>query len=315
MSGYKKLLTPLRDRKKLNTYLCDTNIMVMKIIEGVAELKSLIHEQGLTPVGLIPTMGALHEGHTSLVKKAINASPLVVVSIYVNPTQFNDREDFKRYPRTTEDDFRMLNEVLRPNDILFAPTDEEMYPEPDTRKFYFGNLENVLEGPLRPGHFNGVAQIVSKLFMYVEPHMAFFGLKDFQQVAVIKNLVEQMKSNIQIIPCPIIREKDGLAMSSRNRLLEPEIRKEVPVIHKSLMEAVSFFGLREINEIKIAVSEMIESTGILQVEYFEIVDDTELYPLKKNVEIDPTKKYYGCIAVKAGKIRLIDNIAMKIDPS
>ena len=289
--------------------------MVMKIIEGVTELKSMIRKSGLKPVGLVPTMGALHDGHISLVKNAINMSPLVVVSIYVNPTQFNDKEDFERYPRTTGEDIDLLNNILRPNDILFAPTDEEMYPEPDTRKFDFGNLENVMEGPLRPGHFNGVGQIVSKLFLHVEPDMAFFGLKDFQQVAVIKKLVAQMGFGIQIIPCPIVREKDGLAMSSRNRLLEPSIRSEAPVIYRSLLEAATMFGARDINEIKEAVSNKIETTGILKVEYFEIVDDTDLFPLHNNDQINTTKKYYGCIAVIAGKIRLIDNIAMGINPS
>ncbi len=282
----------------------------MKIIERVADLKSLIHEPDLTPLGLVPTMGALHDGHISLVKRAISLSPLVVVSIYVNPTQFNDREDFNRYPRTTKEDISLLDKVLRPNDIVFTPTDEEMYPEPDTRKFDFDILENVMEGALRPGHFNGVGQVVSKLFSFVGPDLAFFGLKDFQQVAVIKKLVRQMGVDVQIVPCPIVREKDGLAMSSRNRLLEPAIRREVPVIFKSLVVAASMFGRKDINDIKEAVWDMIEARGILKVEYFEIVNDTDLSPIKNNDEIDPAKEYYGCIAVKAGKIRLIDNIAM-----
>jgi pantoate--beta-alanine ligase len=285
--------------------------MVMKIVERVDELKSLIQKSNLVPVGMVPTMGALHEGHISLVKNAINRAPLVVISIYVNPTQFNDKNDFNRYPRTTEKDIELLEGVLRPNDILFLPSDDEMYPEPDTRKFDFGNLEKVMEGPLRPGHFNGVGQIVSKLFMHVDPDIAFFGLKDFQQVAVIKNLVRQMGADIEIIPCPIVRENDGLAMSSRNSLLEPSIRNEAPVIYKSLSMASRMFGEREITEIKKIVSDIVESKGILEVEYFEIVDEIELVPLKKNEDIDRLKNYYGCIAVRAGKIRLIDNVAME----
>jgi len=282
----------------------------MKIAKRVDELKDLIRRSSLVPVGIVPTMGALHDGHISLVKEAIGRTPLIVVSIYVNPTQFNDKNDFNGYPRTTEEDIEVLERVLRPDDILFLPSDEEIYPEPDTRKFDFGNLDKVMEGSRRPGHFNGVGQIVSKLFTYVGPDIAFFGQKDFQQVAVVRNLVKQMGVDIEIVACPTVREKDGLAMSSRNRLLEPSARNEAPVIYKSLSLASGMFGKKEIFEIKRAVSDMVESKGILEVEYFEIVDDNDLVPLKRNDEIERSKNYYGCIAVKAGKIRLIDNIAM-----
>jgi len=282
----------------------------MKVTSKVDDLKRIIKESSLTPVGLVPTMGALHEGHLSLVSSAIASSSLVVVSIYVNPTQFNDKEDFSRYPRTTEADLDLLGKLLRETDVVFMPTDEEMYPERDERRFDFGNLEKVMEGPLRPGHFNGVGQIVSKLFLQVEPDIAFFGQKDFQQVAVIKNLVKQMNSDIKIVPCPIVREPDGLAMSSRNRLLVPDIREAAPAIFKTLSEIPIMFKKREIREIKQFVSEAIDSTKKLEVEYFEIVDDTELEPLTQNADIKNSRKYFGCVAVKAGKIRLIDNIAM-----
>ena len=286
------------------------NIKEMKVVHKVKRLKSLVKKSASKTIGLVPTMGALHDGHLSLVKKAIESSDVVVVSIYVNPTQFNDKSDYARYPHTVKADIKALRELLRAQDIVFVPTDEEMYPEPDTRHFDFGKVEQVMEGPLRPGHFNGVGQIVSKLFMLVEPDKAFFGLKDFQQVAVIKNLVKQLGMNIEIVPCPIIREKDGLAMSSRNRLLEADRRAVAPIISKAIYAAAEKFGKEEIAEIKKSVVDTIDGTGLLKVEYFEVVDDTELVPIYSNADIDPSKKYYGCVAVQAGAIRLIDNVAM-----
>lgn len=282
----------------------------MVLTNNVNELRLLIKKSSAGNVGLVPTMGALHAGHLSLVKRAVESTSLVVVSVYVNPTQFNDKSDFSRYPRTIEADVALLQSVLRSNDIVFAPTDAEMYPEPDTRQFSFGNLEKVMEGPLRPGHFNGVGQVVSKLFKFVEPDKAFFGLKDFQQVAVIKNLVKQMGVDIEIVPCPIIREPDGLAMSSRNQLLEPKIREVAPAIYQTILKAATMFGKEEPEEIKKYVFSSLEATGLLVAEYFEIVDDVDLEVLNSNKQIDSSNKYYGCIAVQAGKIRLIDNIAM-----
>ncbi|MDE7373783.1 MAG: pantoate--beta-alanine ligase, partial [Odoribacter sp.] len=180
-------------------------------------------------IGFVPTMGALHEGHLSLVKASKKNSDITVVSIFVNPTQFNDPEDLKRYPRTLEQDIRLLETV--DCDIVFAPSVEEIYPEPDTRKFDFGYLESVMEGAKRPGHFNGVGQVVSRLFDIVSPDKAFFGMKDFQQVAIIKYMVKQLKYNIEIIPCPIVREESGLAKSSRNTLLDEEHKKTAPHIY------------------------------------------------------------------------------------
>lgn len=280
----------------------------MKVISTVSELNDQIGEEFPAPLGFVPTMGALHEGHLSLVENAVSGCPVIVVSIFVNPLQFNDKNDLKNYPRTLENDLKMLGTVLRQNDIVFTPDVREIYPEEDTRIFRFGNLDNVMESLQRPGHFNGVAQVVTRLFDIVKPDIAFFGLKDFQQLAVIKELVRQTKNKVKIIPCPIIREKDGLAMSSRNRLLEPEIRSNAPVIFKTITEASAMISVKDIPEIRKYVEKTINNTKDFTLEYFEIVDDTELKPVISKKEMTPDKQYYGCIAIKAGKIRLIDNI-------
>jgi pantoate--beta-alanine ligase len=234
------------------------------------------------------------------------------VSIFVNPTQFNDKNDLKNYPRTLDNDLEMLGRILREKDIVFTPEVSEIYPEEDMRKFTFGNLDMVMEALHRPGHFNGVAQVVSRLFLIAEPDMAFFGIKDFQQLAVVKDMVRQLKLKVNIIPVDIVREKDGLAMSSRNRLLEPQIRQNAPAIYKTLSEVSEKIVHVDIPELKKYVSEKINSLPGFSVEYFEVADDIELIPLKNKTEIKPGRQYYGCIAVKAGNIRLIDNIRMKI---
>ena len=280
----------------------------MKVISTVSELQNKIREEQTTPIGFVPTMGALHEGHLSLVEKAASECPVIVVSIFVNPSQFNDKNDLKNYPRTIEKDLKMLGAVLRDNDIVFTPSVREIYPVEDTRKFQFGNLDNVMEAFHRPGHFNGVAQVVSRLFEIVKPDIAFFGLKDFQQLAVIKDLVRQINNKVKIIPCPIIRENDGLAMSSRNSLLDPEIRKHASIIFKTLYSASEMISKNDIPEIRKFVEKSINNTVGFNLEYFEIVDDTELIPVNRKEEMAAGKKYYGCIAIKAGKIRLIDNI-------
>jgi pantoate--beta-alanine ligase len=280
----------------------------MKVIYTVAELQNQLGKMHLSPVGFVPTMGALHEGHLSLAERAVRLCPVVVVSIFVNPSQFNDKNDLKNYPRTPENDTSLLKKVLRENDLVFIPEVKEVYPEPDKREFHFGNLDNVMEALHRPGHFNGVAQVVSRLFEIVKPDIAIFGLKDFQQLAVIKALVKQTGSNVKIIGHPIVREKDGLAMSSRNRLLEEEIRKQAPIIFKTISAVSGMIKKTDVAEIKHFVSECINKTPGFTVEYFEIVDDTDLIPLNSKDEFNKKKKYFGCIAVKAGKIRLIDNI-------
>lgn len=277
----------------------------MKLVHTLAELKLVLDEvrsQGLT-VGFVPTMGALHRGHISLVDIAGQQTDYVVVSIFVNPTQFNDPKDLERYPRMLETDMDLLEpSACR---LVFAPSVLEMYPKPDTRTFDFGPVEQVMEGVHRPGHFNGVAQIVSKLFDAVEPHKAFFGLKDFQQLVVIKNMVKQLNMGVEIVPCPIVRETDGLAMSSRNMLLSPEQRANAPFISKTLFNAAQMKGERSVIELKKWVVDTINSNPYLETEYFEIVDDEQLQPVSNWNE---KSNKVGCIAVHCGKIRLIDNI-------
>jgi len=280
----------------------------MKVISTVNKLQNQIRKRHLAPVGFVPTMGALHKGHLSLVESAVTQCPVVVVSIYVNPTQFKDKNDLKNYPRTLDNDLVLLEKVLRETDIVFTPDNKEIYPQEDKREFRFGNLDNVMEALHRPGHFNGVAQVVSRLFEIVKPDIAIFGMKDFQQLAVIKELVRQTGNKVKITGNPIIRENDGLAMSSRDRLLEPAIRKHAAIIYKTISSASAMITQYNIPEIKSFVENSINSVPGFKVEYFDIVDDTELIPVSKKDEMKKGKRYYGCIAVKAGTIRLIDNI-------
>jgi pantoate--beta-alanine ligase len=284
----------------------------MKLFNTVKELQNQISKMILAPVGFVPTMGALHDGHLALVESAVKQCPLVVVSIFVNPTQFNDKNDLKNYPRTLDNDLALLRKAFRENDIVFTPDDNEIYPEEDKRKFNFGNLDNVMEALQRPGHFNGVAQVITRLFEIVKPDIAFFGLKDFQQLAVIKELVKQSGDKVKIRSIPIIREKDGLAMSSRNILLEPPIRENASIIFKTISSASLMIKEYDIPEIKSFVENSIAKVTDFKVEYFEIVDDIELLPVSKKHEMKKEKSYYGCVAVKAGKIRLIDNIRFEL---
>jgi pantoate--beta-alanine ligase len=277
----------------------------MKIINSITSIGTIVEslkKQGKS-IGFVPTMGALHQGHLSLVAQSKAENEITVVSIFVNPTQFNDKEDLKNYPRTLEADSRMLEAAGV--DYIFAPSVVEMYPDEDTRIFDFGNLDKVMEGAHRPGHFKGVAQIVSKLFTAIHPDKAYFGEKDFQQLAIIKYIVKQYNYPVQIVPCPIIRESDGLAMSSRNRLLDTNQRKQAVLISVTLFESLKKAGELSISELKNWVVNKINENPELDVEYFEIVDDTSLLPVKSWES--PNHKV-GCIAVKVGKIRLIDNI-------
>lgn len=284
----------------------------MKITATKIELQSHIIRTKLSPVGFVPTMGALHEGHISLVKSAVTQCPLVVVSIYVNPNQFNDKNDLINYPRTLDSDLKLLETALRNNDVVFTPDNNEIYPDEDKRKFNFGNLDMVMEALHRPGHFNGVAQVVSRLFDIVKPDIALFGEKDFQQLAVIKELVRQTGNKVKITGYPIIREKDGLAMSSRNRLLEPDIRKKADIIYKTLKVASQMLRMSDIPEIKSYVEKSINSVPGFEIEYFEIVNDKDLTPAGKKSVMEEGYRYFGCIAVKAGRIRLIDNIEIRL---
>ncbi len=276
----------------------------MEVVKTKQELRRSL--AGLKPeesVGFVPTMGALHKGHLSLVEKAAQDNSRVVVSIFVNPTQFNDKKDLFRYPRDMESDLKILQTVRC--DVVFVPDVEEMYPEEDTRIFDFGHLGKGMEGKYRPGHFNGVAQIVSRLLETVQPHRAYFGQKDFQQLAIIKALVKQMQVKTEIVACPIIREHDGLAMSSRNQLLTVGERNEAALIFKTLTKARNLACHKSVEELTQWVTDTINKSNKLAVEYFEIVDQEKLLPVKEWEE--PSVKV-GCIAVYCGKIRLIDNI-------
>ena len=277
----------------------------MQVINSVSEIKRIVADSKREEktVGFVPTMGALHNGHLSLVSSSKKNNDITIISIFVNPTQFNDKEDLKNYPRTMQLDMDKLSPLKV--DYIFAPTESEMYPEPDQRVFDFGNLDKVMEGAKRPGHFNGVAQIVSKLFDAVDADKAYFGDKDFQQLAIIKQLVRQLNLSIQVIPCPIVRELDGLAMSSRNMLLSPTQRASAPLISKTLFESKELAKSYSIEKLKQWVIESVNKNPELEVEYFEIADDTDLMPIES---WDEPKIKVGCIAVKVGKIRLIDNI-------
>lgn len=277
----------------------------MNIIEKAKDLQDEIIKIKASgkKVGFVPTMGALHLGHISLVNKAKVDVDVVVVSLFVNPNQFNNPDDLKRYPRTLEKDIELLKSANC--DILFYPSVEEVYPEPDNRIFDFGYIDKCMEGKFRPGHFNGVAQVVSRLFDLVPANNAYFGEKDFQQLAIIRQMASQYNYSIKIIGCPIIREEDGLAMSSRNLLLTHEHRKIVPIIAKSLSESRTFAKSKSVIDVTNWVIASIEKDNDLKVEYFEICNGYTLMPISNWDEVE---YIVGCIAVYAGKIRLIDNI-------
>lgn len=280
----------------------------MKLISTIKDLKSLLDEcraAGKT-VGLVPTMGALHQGHASLVERAVKENDVVVVSVFVNPTQFNDKNDLKNYPRTLEADCALLEKIGA--DITFAPSVEEMYPTEDTRQFSFAPIDTVMEGACRPGHFNGVAQIVSKLFYAVEPDKAYFGEKDFQQLAIIREMVRQLDLKLEIVGCPIVREADGLAMSSRNTLLTADERQRALTISRALFDSLDYAAGNSLAATKTFVEEKINSTPGLELEYYQIVDGNTLQEINEWSDSDYVM---GCIALFCGKIRLIDNIKYK----
>ncbi len=284
----------------------------MKVFTTVKEIREHYMNCVLRSPGYVATMGALHEGHISLVQAAVSSCRMVAVTIFVNPTQFNDPEDLKKYPHTIESDLDMLSLVLRENDFVFIPSVEEVYPEPDTRVFDFGQLDKVMEGVRRPGHFNGVAQVVSRFFDIIRPSAAFFGQKDFQQLTIIREMARLSYPKIQIVSCPIVREKDGLAMSSRNRRLLPENRERAGEIFKTLLAAAAMASDTEPDEIKEFVADRINMIPGFNLEYFEIVADVTLTPVRSRSEMSPHAKYYGCIALFAGDVRLIDNIEIRL---
>lgn len=280
----------------------------MLVIRKISELKARLDEEralGRT-IGLVPTMGALHAGHASLVDRSARENDVTVVSVFLNPTQFNDKKDLERYPRTLEADCRLIGECGA--QIVFAPTVDEVYPEPDTRVFSYPPTDSVMEGAFRPGHFNGVCQIVSKLFSYVEPHRAYFGEKDYQQICVIRRMVEDLKLGIDIVSCPVIREESGLAMSSRNTLLSEDERTLAAHIYRVLRESKSLHkSVEQTQEFVVATLNAIPG---LKVEYFSIVDGKTLAGISG---WEDTESVVGCITVFCGStpIRLIDHIRYK----
>lgn len=278
----------------------------MKAFATVNELREALRVVRNGKVGFVPTMGALHEGHISLVERARKECDTVVVSVFVNPTQFNDKTDLKNYPRTPDADAAML-EAAGVDYVLF-PTVEEIYPEPDTRVFEFGLVDKVMEGATRPGHFNGVAQVVSRLFAIVEPDRAYFGEKDFQQIAVIRAMVAQLGLKVEIVDCPIIRDTDGLARSSRNTLLDKAHRAAAPHIYEVLSAAASKTGEMTPDELSAWVVEQVNAEPLLETIYFQAVDAQTMQQVHS---WDESPRIQGCIAVQAGAIRLIDNIKLK----
>ena len=280
----------------------------MKIIQTIKELQAEIAAQkGVGKrIGLVPTMGALHAGHASLVERSVADNDVTVVSIFVNPTQFNDKNDLAKYPRTLEADCQLLQSVGA--SIVFAPSVNEVYPEPDTRSFSYAPLDTVMEGAFRPGHFNGVCQIVSKLFDMVQPHRAYFGEKDFQQLAIIREMVRQMNYPLEIVGCPIVREADGLAMSSRNTRLSAEERVTALNISRTLFKSQEYAKTHTLAETKAFVEEGIAAIDGLRLEYYEVVDDRSLQTVHA---WDEAEGVVGCITVFCGEVRLIDNIRYK----
>lgn len=282
----------------------------MKKFHSIAELQNELFDarkQGKS-VGLVPTMGALHDGHASLVKRSVKDNDVTVVSVFVNPTQFNDKNDLKNYPRTLDSDCRLLESCGA--DYVFAPSVEEMYPTPDNRQFEFPPVSTVMEGKHRPGHFNGVCQVVSRLFYITRPDRAYFGEKDWQQIAVVKAMVRSLQLNVQIVECEIVREADGLAMSSRNTLLAENERAIAPRIYETLKSSIEYAKTHSLTETHDHVVDSINSVDGLDVEYFSIVDGNTLQDVSS---WDDSDYIVGCITVFCGAtpIRLIDHIKYK----
>lgn len=287
----------------------------MKIIRTTAELTATISQikQSGKSIGFVPTMGALHEGHISLISAARKENDIVVASIFVNPIQFNNKEDLEKYPRTEDADCQKLESSG--TDIAFIPTVTEMYPEPVTESYHFGAIEDVMEGPQRPGHFSGVAVVVKRLFDLTQPDRAYFGEKDFQQVAIIRDLLKQIQYPIKLVPCPIVRAEDGLALSSRNMRLSKEARIIAPIIYETLQQATEMAEYDEVESVKDWVIDTLTNYHLInpqpnqlrfEPEYFEIVDSITLQPITS--WNDPEEQAIGCIAVWLDGVRLIDMI-------
>ena len=282
----------------------------MKVFKKIVDLQNALFEERKQgkEIGLVPTMGALHEGHASLVRRSVGENGVTVVSVFVNPTHFNDKNDLKNYPRNLEADCELLESCKA--DYVFAPEVEDMYPTPDTRHFEFPPVSTVMEGAHRPGHFNGVCQVVSRLFYIVRPDRAYFGEKDWQQIAVVKAMVRQLGLGVQIVECPIVRDDDGLARSSRNSLLAPDERAIAPAIYKALKSSLTYAKKHTLKETHDKVVADINKVDGLDVEYFSIVDGNTLQDV---AEWEDSPYVVGCITVYCGKtpIRLIDHIKYK----
>lgn len=277
-------------------------MLVIETVSGLRDIINPLRKEGKS-IGFVPTMGALHEGHLSLVQKCKEDNDICVVSIFVNPTQFNNKEDLEKYPRNVDKDVAALDSAGA--DMVFTPSVEEIYPEPDNRQFDFGQLDKVMEGKFRPGHFNGVAQVVSRLFDIVNPARAYFGEKDFQQLAIIREMVRQYKIPVEIIAMPIKREESGLAMSSRNERLSEKQRSDASNIYKVLAESKAIAKDKSAADIIDYVVDSVNQTESLDVEYFDIVDGNTLQSITNWTDTDYA---VGCIAVFCGEVRLIDNI-------
>lgn len=277
----------------------------MITLSKISETSTFVVEQRTSgkTIGFVPTMGALHQGHLELMRRAKQENDLLVVSIFVNPIQFNNTEDLEKYPRDLDKDIKLLEGVGC--DMLFAPTAKEMYPEEVTEEYNFGLLETVMEGESRPGHFNGVAVVVSKLFEITKPHKAYFGEKDFQQLAIIKKLVSMEQIPVEIVPCPIVREEGGLAMSSRNERLLPQERDAAPYIYQTLKFAKRSSETICPNPLRQMVVNMFKAREEFELEYFELADDKELQPI---TSWSAAPGIIAFVVVKLGNVRLIDNI-------
>lgn len=282
----------------------------MKVFNKIADLQNALFplRKNNCSIGLVPTMGALHEGHASLVRRSVKENDVTVVSVFVNPTQFNDPNDLRNYPRDLDADCKLLEECGA--DFVLAPSVEEMYPTPDTRHFEYPPVTTVMEGAHRPGHFNGVCQVVSRLFYIARPHRAYLGEKDWQQIAVVKCMVKALGLTVEIVECDIVRDDDGLAKSSRNTLLAPDERAIAPNIYKALKESLKYAENHTVAETKQHVVDQINAVDGLDVEYFSIVNGDTLLDVE---QWQDAERVVGCITVYCGKtpIRLIDHIKYK----
>ena len=285
----------------------------MIIIDSVADLRRLLAREGKFGTGFVPTMGALHRGHLSLVKQSSLDNTRTVVSIFVNPTQFNDTSDLEKYPRDLKTDLSMLSNILSDKDIVFTPNYNDLYSSEPEFSLDLMGLDQVMEGSHRPGHFEGVVRVVKLLFEAVTPEKAYFGQKDFQQLTIIKKMVKELNMGIEIIACPILREASGLAMSSRNERLSENIRSLAAIIHSTLKEYCKVMSANELTSISHKIKNSINSVSPFLVEYFEIVDNISLRSVSSVSDIMPGRQYYGCIAVYAEGVRLIDNLEFSFE--